>query len=102
MLEGRGSVDGRIPQRARSAGVHRSLDRRVQLRPATSRRRESYPARSIREFCSCTKKRGPDCLDYWGALHTPTRAMPSRPRAFLIQLSEEVSDFFWYLFACVD
>jgi hypothetical protein len=61
--EGRGSMDGGISQRARSAGVDRSLDPGVQSRPSASRCRKSYPARGIFEFRRCTKNRGPDCLN---------------------------------------
>ncbi len=59
-LEGRRSPDGGVAWG--SAGVDRSLDPGVQSRPPASRRRKSYPARGVLEFCNCTKKRGPDCL----------------------------------------
>jgi len=44
-------------------GVDRSLDRGVQSRPPAPRRRKSYPARSVLELCSCTKKKDPNRLD---------------------------------------
>jgi len=62
-LEGRRSLDRGVSRRAGSARVDRSLDPGVQSRPPSSRRRKSYPARGILEFCSCTKKRGPDRLN---------------------------------------
>ena len=43
--------------------VDRSLDRGVQSRPASSRSRKSHAARGLLGFRSCTKKRGPDCLN---------------------------------------
>ena len=45
------------------ARQHRSLDRGVQSRPASSRSPKSHSARGLLGFCSCTKKRGPDCLN---------------------------------------
>ena len=56
-------TDGGVPQCAGSAGVDRALDPGVQSRPPASRRRQSYPARGVFEFCNCTKKPGPDCLN---------------------------------------
>ena len=67
-LEGRRSLDVGVSELGRSTSIDRSLDPGVQSRPASSRSRKSYPARGILEFRSCTKKRGPDCLNWRGAL----------------------------------
>jgi putative transposase len=62
-LEGRGSLDGGVSRRGRSAGLDRRLDRGVQSRPASSRSRKPHSPRGFLGFCCCTKKRGPDCLN---------------------------------------
>ncbi len=67
-LEGRGSLDGGVSELGRSTGQHRSLDRGVQSRPASSRSEESHPARGPLGVQSCTKFRGRDCLVLRGAL----------------------------------
>jgi putative transposase len=46
-----------------SADQHCSLDRGVQSRPASPRSPKSHSARGFLGFRSCTKKRGPDCLN---------------------------------------
>ena len=61
-LERRGSLDGGISERGRSASRHRPLDPGVQPRPAASRSRKSHSAGSILD-CSWPKKLGPDCLN---------------------------------------
>ena len=90
-LERRGSLDGGVSQCGGSSNFHRLLNPGVQSRPASSRSRKSYPARGMLEFCSCTKKRGPDCLNWRGALqrrmeHWRTRA--SHPSGRAIDLLE--------------
>src|SRR5262249_39910782 len=46
-LEGRGSLDHGVSQRGGSTRQHRSLDRRVQSRPAALRSRKSHPERGV-------------------------------------------------------
>jgi transposase InsO family protein len=56
------SCDGTVRSRpGRSADQHRSLDRGVQSRSASSRSLQSHPA-GLLGFQSRTKFRGPDCL----------------------------------------
>ena len=62
--EGRGSLDGGISQRARSAGV--SIGRWIQEYNHDRPHRgvgNRTPHEAFLSFRSCTKKRGPDCLN---------------------------------------
>jgi hypothetical protein len=51
-LEGRRSLDDGVSQLGRSTGQHRSLDRGVQSRPASSRSPKSHTARDVLGSCS--------------------------------------------------
>ena len=62
-LERGGSLDGGVSELGRSTRIDRSLDRGVQSRPASQRSRKSHSAPGLLGFRSCTKKRGPDCLN---------------------------------------
>lgn len=75
-LEGTGNLDGGVSQLGRSAGQPCLLDREVQSRPASSRRPRSHPARGPLGFRRCTYKRGSDCLNWRGALHTSELLCP--------------------------